>query len=84
MIFQQFKLIILQKITLVRITQQIPRRLYLRHKGVYYKTTRAFLTESEEKVNPCPAEFCLLYFLSFEAGIANAISSFDEKYLYIF
>ena len=27
-------------------------------------------------VNPCPAELFQLYFSSFEAGIANAISSF--------
>ena len=30
---------------------------------------------SSEGVNPCPAELFKLYFLSFEAGIANAISS---------
>ena len=28
------------------------------------------------RVNPCPAELLQLYFLSVEAGIANAISSF--------
>ena len=28
------------------------------------------------KLNPCPAELLQLYFSSFEAGIANAISSF--------
>ena len=27
-------------------------------------------------LNPCPAELLQLYFSSFEAGIANAISSF--------
>ena len=27
-------------------------------------------------INPCPAELLQLYFSSFEAGIANAISSF--------
>ena len=27
-------------------------------------------------VNPCPAELVVFYFSSFEAGIANAISSF--------
>ena len=29
-----------------------------------------------ERVNPCPAELLQLYFPSFEAGIANAISGF--------
>ena len=27
-------------------------------------------------INPCPAELFQLYFSSFEAGIANAISSY--------
>ena len=31
---------------------------------------------SSERVNTCPAELLQLYFSSFEAGIANAISSF--------
>ena len=29
--------------------------------------------------NPCPAELFQLYFSSFEAGIANAISSFKWR-----
>ena len=36
------------------------------------------------KINPCPAEFFQLYFLSFEARIADAISSFKwRKKLYL-
>ena len=33
-------------------------------------------TSALSVVNPCPAELFQLYFSSFEAGIANAISSF--------
>ena len=36
-------------------------------------------------INPCPAEYLQLYFSSFEAGIANAISrSKWQKYLWVF
>ena len=39
----------------------------------------------EAGINPYPAELLQLYFSSFEAGIANAISpaSNDEKYYYL-
>ena len=30
-------------------------------------------------INPCPAELLQFYFSSFEAGIANAISSFKWR-----
>ena len=32
-----------------------------------------------QRFNPCPAELLQLYFSSFEAGIANAISSFKWR-----
>ena len=32
-----------------------------------------------QNIYPCPAELFQLYFLSFEAGIANAISSFKWR-----
>ena len=35
-------------------------------------------------VNPCPAELLQLYFSSFEAGIANAISSFKWRKILLF
>ena len=35
-------------------------------------------------LNPCPAELLQLYFSSFEAGIANAISSFKWRKILIF
>ena len=40
--------------------------------GIYYNKN-AFI---HIYINPCPAELFQLYFSSFEAGIANAISSF--------
>ena len=35
-------------------------------------------------INPCPAELLQLYFSSFEAGIANAISSFKWQKILLF
>ena len=35
-------------------------------------------------INPCPADLIQLYFSSFEAGIANAISSFKWQKIYLF
>ena len=35
-------------------------------------------------INPCPAELLQLYFSSFEAGIANAISSFKWRKILLF
>ena len=39
---------------------------------------------STERINPCPAELLELYFSSFEAGIANAISSFKWRKILLF
>ena len=35
-------------------------------------------------LNPCPAELLQLYFSSFEAGIATAISSFKWRKIWLF
>ena len=37
-----------------------------------------------KKINPCPAELLQLYFSSFEAVIANAISSFKWRKILLF
>ena len=43
-----------------------------------------FFSDVKWCFNPCPAELLQLYFLSFEAGIANAISSnIGEKYYHL-
>ena len=40
-----------------------------------------YLSVTQAHLNPCPAELLQLYFLSFESGIANAISSFKLLFM---
>ena len=46
-------------------------------RGVFFHLSKIAI--SIRRINPCPAELFQLYLSSFEAGIANAISSFKWR-----
>ena len=55
--------------------------MYVKYNTTLQKNTSVKFTANiwSPNLNPCPAELFQLYFSSFEAGIANAISSFKWR-----
>ena len=61
---------------------RVHNRSYLRAVACLYLSQHIYLICIT--FNPCPAELLQLYFSSFEAGIANAISSFKWRKILLF